>query len=75
MKHLMIIALITSFVSLSAFADSSNTSAQSEPVVLGQSETDCPMMRGDKRGNPKADLMNAKQTTRVKTGTAKASNQ
>jgi len=75
MKHLILIALLTSFFSLSSFANEVNSSIQSEPAALGQAETDCPMMRGDKRGNPKADLMNAKQVTRVKTNNTKATNQ
>ena len=46
MKHLMIIAILASFFSLSAFAEGE-----------GESSTECPMMREmNKRVNTKANL-------------------
>lgn len=50
MKHLMIIAILTSFVTSLAFA--------------GEAATDCPMMReSNKRSNPKASMA-AKQVVK-----------
>ncbi len=67
MKHLMIIALLTSFFSLSALASDTNMPVISEPAVLGNVDTECEMMKGGNRSsiNPKAHLIDANQTTRV----------
>lgn len=47
MKHLMIIAILASFFSLSAFAE-------------GQTTTECPMMKEmNKRVNTKLNLLNS----------------
>lgn len=46
MKHFLLIAIIASFFSLSAFAEGE-----------GQSDTDCPMMKeSTSRANPKSNL-------------------